>query len=490
MAVLRVVKGEDSGKIYSVTADKLVMGRDSDELPILDQGVSRQHAEIARVGELYFIRDLESRNGTFLNQTRVDEQEVLRNGDRIQVGNTILSFEDAYARMSDSRMIKFGNSIETPGSTISLQLPADEEGRLSGQPSRLQTLYRISRILGTVEEASSVFENVVKEMSGCLNADHVYLFACANEFEEDFDLVAAYDRTPANEIAVSRSILQRVTEEGRPILCSDAMLDDRFASSQSVVMKQLKSILCVPLLVTNKPVGAFYATNTKISEAFSPEDLELATTIGMLVGNAMEMWEVVEHQGHFYRDVLKIISTVAEVREAADLGQSERVATYAAAMARALGMTSEETRNIWIGGLLHDIGAIALREEEIANTVNLEQRKAKLAATILEKVPALQTVAPMILQHTERVDGSGFPEGLEGKAIPKASQVIGLACEFEGLLSGGGEDGAELTAKEALIRARDLAGTKFSVEVVNSLLIAYRRGILFREDKQIFKLGI
>lgn len=496
MAVLRITSGEHTGKIHSLEDDRVVLGRDG-TLALDDQGVSRQHAEVFRIGELYFIQDLKSRNGTFVNEHRIEDQELLRNGDRIHLGNTVLVFEDSYARPNDSRVITFGDSVDRPGSTIAFQPPPRPGARAptarDGESSRLQVLYRVSRHLGTGEDSATVLRNVAREMSEALNADHVYLFAYGPKGtpeEEEFRLVADHDRAPATEIAVSRSILRRVRDETRPVLSSDALLDDRFATAQSIVMKQLKSILCVPLVVMNHPIGAFYATNTKVSEAFSAEDLELATTIGMLVGNAFEMWQVIEKQGLFYRRVLKIIAAAAEMRTPRWRGRAERVATCAAAMARSLSLDDEQTRALWIGGLLHDIGAIALTEDEIQKAINLEQRKARLAKDLLEQLPELQDVAPMILLHSERLDGSGFPQGLSGNAISREAQIIGLAVEFERLLSQGGPDGGELSTKEALIQARDQSGKRFSAEVVNALLIAYRRGTLFKADSQLPGLGL
>ncbi|MEE8143108.1 MAG: HD domain-containing phosphohydrolase [Planctomycetota bacterium] len=498
MALLRIASGENKEKIYPLGSEKLVMGRDCEEIPILDQGVSRQHAEIFRIDEMYFIRDLESRNGTFVNENRIDDSWLLRTGDRIHVGNTVLIFEDRFARPRDSRIVRFGDTADTPGSTVSIKL-----GTGLGEPAasaeqdeehvRLKVLYKISRYLGTGEDLNQTMQEIAREMSHALNADHVYLFAFDTEHEdqdEEFRLVAAYDRRPVDDLSVSRSTLRRVRSEGRPILSSDAMLDERFSAQQSIVVKKIKSLLSVPLLVMNKPVGAFYASNSKLSEAFSAEDLELATTIGMLVGNALEMWEVLERQGSLYRNVLKTLSEVAEMRTPELRGRSERVAMYSAAMARALGYSDHKTRLLWIAGLLHDIGAIALTEEELKNALNLEQRKAKLTSDLLGKLPELSEVAPAIRHHSERTDGSGFPQGLSDNDIPLEAQIVGIACIFDDLLTHGGDEGQELSTKEALIRVRDLAEKKFSVPVINSLLIAYRRGMLFKEDTHLFTRGI
>ena len=109
MAILRVKHGPNKGKVYELSDKNLVLGREpGDGIVVSDQGVSRKHAEVARIGEVYFIRDLDSRNGTFLNDgTGTISEEILRYGDRIRVGNSVLVFEDKHAYLRDSsRLIK------------------------------------------------------------------------------------------------------------------------------------------------------------------------------------------------------------------------------------------------------------------------------------------------------------------------------------------------------------------------------------------------
>ncbi len=493
MALLRVVTGDHSGKVYPLEGEKLVIGRDSEQIPVSDQGVSRHHAEIFRIGELFFIRDLGSRNGTYVNTTRVEDQEILRVGDRVHVGNTELVFEDRFARALDSRVIRFGDSVDNPGSTIvfrfassAAQAPAKEKEPTATE-RHLATLSRVSELLATGQTLELAFQEVAKELGKALGADHVYLFAFGDEGSEDeFRTVAAYDRVPTNELAVSRSILRRVRSEARAVLSSDAMLDDRFATSESIVMKRIKSLLCAPLLVTNRTVGAFYATNSKLAEVFKAEDLALATTIGMLVGNAVAVHRMLENQGQTYRDVLKTLASAAAMRDPATKGKADRVATLAVAIARGLGMPTADARNMWIAGLLHDIGSLALAEVELKNAVNIEQRKTKLAKELLAELPGLAEIVPAVALHNERFDGSGFPDGRKGNDIPLGAEIVGLACHFEGLLAPAASAQRELSVKEALIQVRDLAGRKFSTKVVNGLLIAYRRNLLFQEDRQIF----
>src|SRR5436190_20160828 len=95
MPKVRVKTGQNAGLTYEVGDAPLLIGRDDRaEIQVLDQGVSRRHAEIFRMGEMFFIRDLDSRNGTFVNEERIKE-ELLRDGDEVRIGSTVIAFEDA-----------------------------------------------------------------------------------------------------------------------------------------------------------------------------------------------------------------------------------------------------------------------------------------------------------------------------------------------------------------------------------------------------------
>src|SRR3990167_6130084 len=97
MPVVNVKNGPNKGKSFDISESIITLGRDEKAtIRILDQGVSRQHSEIFRLGDMCFIRDLGSTNGTFLNNNKIQE-EMLCNGDQVTIGTTVLVFEDAAA---------------------------------------------------------------------------------------------------------------------------------------------------------------------------------------------------------------------------------------------------------------------------------------------------------------------------------------------------------------------------------------------------------
>ena len=93
MPNLRVKLGNQKGQIFEFQEKPIVVGRDPGEgIAFLDASASRRHAEFFQVGEMCFVRDLGSKNGTFVNDQKVDE-ELLKEGDKIRVGETVLVFE-------------------------------------------------------------------------------------------------------------------------------------------------------------------------------------------------------------------------------------------------------------------------------------------------------------------------------------------------------------------------------------------------------------
>ena len=153
MATLFVMQGRDKGRRYELRAASLTLGRDSNNpIQITDSEISRRHAEIRKDDTGYLLADLASSNGTFVNAQQVTEQR-LTNGDRIQVGRTLLLFTDADDRseaplaheveivavgdVDNSRIVK--SVSEDPASRLFAADPADSPW-LAAARSNLQLM--------------------------------------------------------------------------------------------------------------------------------------------------------------------------------------------------------------------------------------------------------------------------------------------------------------------------------------------------------------
>lgn len=139
---------------------------------------------------------------------------------------------------------------------------------------------------------------------------------------------------------------------------------------------------------------------------------------------------------------LKSLLWSAATRDHYTYGHSERVADYATAIAANLGLTPEEVSSIRIAGILHDIGRVQIPQEillrpgPLAPDEREEIRKhPEYAATILKPLAGIGTVVEDVRHHHERMDGSGYPAGLAGEAIPIGARIIGVADAFDAMTS-------------------------------------------------------
>ncbi len=512
MSVLRVKSGPNSGKVYEIKAENLVLGRDVTEgvgnIQVLDQGVSRKHAEIFRIGEMFFIRDLESRNGTFVNDEAISEV-VLRVGDQIRLGSTVLIFEDRNAKLYDSRQLVIDDSAaaaQTFSPSVTINFRATKvlgTGLRPAAPTResrsLETLVGISHIISEEKDLSRILARAAEQIGATLDADNVFIFAvnpapqtasgAAEEGAEDtLEVQARFDRSPEVEQAgVSRSIIRDCLEFSRSVLTSDAGIDARFNAMASVVMKSIRSVICVPIASLGKNLGVLYLSNARRADAFTPEDLELASAVGVELGITMHLLRMVQNSDEFFRNSIQTLVAAIEMREPNKKGRAQRVATYCMAIARELGWNTVGIRNSWLAGMLHDIGAIPLSDQDRDAKFLVETKQNAYARELLKEIAGLEEVLPAVLNQKERWDGSGTPESLSGEAIPILARILGLACEFDALLTQGGTDGKELSVKEALLRVKDWADRTFDRPTVSALLIAYRKGTLFNQRAGFFE---
>jgi putative methionine-R-sulfoxide reductase with GAF domain len=498
MAILRVKSGPQKGKTYEIRDDSLVVGRDAGvDIQVLDHGVSRKHAEIFRIGEMYFVRDLESRNGTFVNDKQVSE-ELLRIGDQLRIGNTTVVFEDRLAQLRDSSRIIRQEAGPLPHPSRTIQLKATQllpsfppEGvDESIESKNLNVLVHLSHIIAEEKNLSRLFSRVSELVGKSLHCDHLYILGSppAEAVDGEFEILGRYDReeTPEETAGVSRGIIRDCLQRGRSVLTSDASLDQQFNAMASVVMNQLRSVICVPLAVLGKNLGVVYVYS-KRADAFTAEQLELASAVGIQIAATIELLKLLRRSDKFFRDSMRTLVSAIEMRSPEKLGRSERVATYCLAIAKELGFTTQGLRNAWLAGMLHDIGSIPMSDKERENRISAETKRNYYARHLLTDNPAFEDVLPAVECQNERFDGSGSPEGKRGNDIPQLARVLGLALELERQLYRGGPDGGELSVKEALLKVKETADKQFDRQTVNALLIAYRNGKLFNQDEEFFE---
>ncbi|RMG18400.1 MAG: FHA domain-containing protein [Planctomycetota bacterium] len=499
MPILRVKNGPQKGLEVELTSDHLIIGRD--EIPgglqILDQGISRRHAEVFRIGEMYFIRDLGSRNGSYVNEERITE-ELLRVGDEIKIGSTVCLFEDRRPSERNRARRPDPAELDQISATTTIRLDLMDDG-LIAEPveetttSRdLQILYKVAKTIASERDIKGLARKVVKLAVTAVDAEQGYMFI-KHPDRGELTLAASHERSGKGkeQPLVSRAIIKRVLKFNRGVLTSDASTDDRFKNRGSVVMKGIRSVICAPLVAMDQICGVLYLSTGKVSEAFDTDDLDLVTTIGIQAGMAVQGITLSLAQEKNYLELVSGLVRAIEMRDPISRGHSERVATYSSGIAQALGLSRSRNRRVQLAALLHNIGLLFLDPEEAARSTeepDIDKRRIDLACQLLEGIQGMSFLLPAVRHHRERWDGSGYPDGLAGEDIPLEARIISVANDFDLLLERSAEQGEDLPTKDAVAKLVEEGQDRYDPRVLEALLTAHREGWLYKPQERV-KVG-
>jgi putative two-component system response regulator len=132
------------------------------------------------------------------------------------------------------------------------------------------------------------------------------------------------------------------------------------------------------------------------------------------------------------------LAVMIEARDGCNAGHCHRMANYAAALGRALDLTADEVQALHRGGFLHDIGMLAIPDGILRKAQALEPAELELVQShtvigdqLCANLRSLQAVRPIVRSHHERLDGSGYPDGLRGDDIPLVAQIMTIVDIFE-----------------------------------------------------------
>jgi HD-GYP domain-containing protein (c-di-GMP phosphodiesterase class II) len=181
---------------------------------------------------------------------------------------------------------------------------------------------------------------------------------------------------------------------------------------------------------------------------------------------------------------IRMLANAIDEKDPYTRGHSERVAFYAALIARHMGMPPEEVERVHLSGIIHDVGKIGIEDKILRKPAALTEDEYEIMKQhprkgehILEAVPLLKQMAGAGLMHHENWDGTGYPDGLKGEQIPLLGRIVCVADAFDAMTTDRPYSKA-MTPEAALGRLRFLAGKKFDAACVTAMEKASAAGEL------------
>jgi Nif-specific regulatory protein len=317
---LVVLAGPTMGTIVSLTGDEFSIGREKCcSLCLRSMQVSRQHCVIRRGADQLKITDLESTNGTFVNSVPVKEC-VLSHGDEIRVGESVLQFfshEDEVVSESSGNVIASSGMVVrsavelSTAETFNLQAHRDiaAQPAAGDMPRDLGTLVKFGATVSSLRGVEPLERALLQSALDIAPAERgavILVGGDPEEFQSTFTLEkAAGGKTT---IRVSREVIRRVLDEGVAIL-SDDIQDDSSDAAEAVGSSGSKSILAVPLMVSDRKLGVLHLESDKSDAAFDRRHLQLMTVMASIAAPALETARRMEWLEGEYRRVVADISS-------------------------------------------------------------------------------------------------------------------------------------------------------------------------------------
>ncbi len=195
------------------------------------------------------------------------------------------------------------------------------------------------------------------------------------------------------------------------------------------------------------------------------------------------MKENIATLSHVWRQTIELIASVSELRDPYTAGHQKRVAGLAKFMAMKMGLSPERVDAVEMASLIHDVGKIKVPAEILSKPGPLDEVERLLVEThpqagynLLKDIDFPWPVAEIVLQHHERLDGGGYPQGLKGKEILQEARIIAVADVVEAMASGRPYRKA-LGIEAALKEIKSGRGTLYDEEAVDACLALFEEGL-------------
>ncbi|AMV37193.1 HD-GYP domain-containing protein [Planctomyces sp. SH-PL62] len=188
--------------------------------------------------------------------------------------------------------------------------------------------------------------------------------------------------------------------------------------------------------------GALVVVNPPPGAVISPLEVERTQYIASLIATQSHNARIYAELKDLLFGIIRALTAAIDAKDPYTSGHSERVARIAVRLAEELGMPPQKRSDLYLTGLLHDIGKIGIDDEVLKKVGPLSQEEyrriqehVEIGVTILQDLKKLRHIMPGVRHHHESFDGTGYPDHLEGEEIPMEARILAVADSFDAMSS-------------------------------------------------------
>jgi HD-GYP domain-containing protein (c-di-GMP phosphodiesterase class II) len=451
---LRGVSGTIKGKVWH-SEHLLRSGRlNTLEIVLDDSSVSRKHAEV-RAGNdgCWSVIDLNSTNGTYINGQRIppNAEQPIKPRDIVQFGKIamIVEFTEATLDGPPSDQLTLAAKLALPMSSAALSpsrsavAPDTEQTPRAGD--QLIALLRAGQHLVHLQSEDQLLDTILNDAVSVLDAQRgaIVLAEGENLLEPRLRLrsLAVGPREPGGRFPFSRRLAQRAFAAGESMLFKNVR-EEEFQVTQSISDGAMGSVLCVLLRTPRRKIGVLHLDRSVYQAPFSESDLVFADALAAHMSSAVECSHLLRQQRELFLKTITTLADMVELRDRYTGGHTRRVTQYSVMLAEKLDLPDDQMELIRLGTPLHDIGKIGIADAILQKPGRLTakefaemQTHTTLGAQYLAGIPELASITPIVRNHHERWDGTGYPDRLAGEEIPLLARIVAVCDAFDAITS-------------------------------------------------------
>ena len=289
--------GTDGHKFYSWDLEEgtYQIGRDANiDFCLPHKTVSRQHAqiEVDSTGEKIFLTDLDSRNGTALNEKRIEGRTLVSLGDAIMFGQTEFKLSsDSETMPSKPSFPRTTLSGEEPIKSVFLSInealkPLPK--KVSELPDFLPTMFDMAKLLVLAEPKEVMLQRSLQAISKIIPAERLMILFVSDDQSEVYTAASIMpEGSSPGKLTLSKTIVNEIITNKNAILITDPTKDPRFAEQQSIILSEMKSAMAVPLFDEGKVLGILYVDTTRPIHVYDDDYLRVMAVFGNIIASKL-----------------------------------------------------------------------------------------------------------------------------------------------------------------------------------------------------------
>jgi HD-GYP domain-containing protein (c-di-GMP phosphodiesterase class II) len=352
--------------------------------------------------------------------------------------------------------------------------------------TELSALYDLSRALADALAFETILGLVTRhavetvEVTFCrvaiLEGDDIAIRAAypVRLLDQSLDVGARYP------LALSHSF-KHVLEQNELIIIPAENPDLSEVERGELFLGAAKTLCLVPLRAGDRALGLLLLAEARNQERepFSAEKLRLARSIGDQAASALYRVELFSELEQSYLGTVLALANAVDAKDTYTADHAQHLASMALIVGQAMGLNEQQLEDLRYAAILHDIGKIGVPDAVLQKPSRLDpaewalmREHPSIGARILAPVPRLASAALIVRHHHERYDGSGYPDGLSGQAIPLGARILTVVDSYSAIIDRRVYKEGSSHA-EAVSELRKHAGTQFDPQVVAVFLAKF-----------------